>query len=294
MRTGEEECLESLREATARLGESPTKAEYDELDLRPSSTTITRVLGSWNNAKEAAGLETFEQGENGGTEIQPKPDHIELPEGVSWRGLTAQQRWYYKNRRHRIAVKEKRRRGLHRWLYELKRDELDCSDCGEGCPPALDFHHPGPKEHAVSEMANDGYSRASIRAEIAECLVLCANCHRREHHAGPHPSSLPSLDVLETVIAEASGHRARRKRREWLSRYKLDRSGCRYCTVTEPLCLEFHHVGAKRDGIGRLVSHGHTLEEIRNELRNCRLVCANCHRALHSDPPSPAHYDTHK
>jgi len=294
MRTSEAECLESLREAAERLDKSPTKAEYDRLDLRPASTTIKRAFGSWNSAKEEAGLETFEQGENGGQDVRSKPEWVEIPDDAEWGKLTAQQRWYYRNRQYRITVKEDRRRGLHRWLYELKRDEVECTRCGEEHPPALDFHHPGNKERSVSEMVNDGYSKASIRKEITNCLVLCANCHRREHYDGPDPSSLPTRTALEAEIAEQSGHDARAKRREWLVVYKREQDGCSHCPVSDPICLEFHHEGEKRDGVGRLVSHNYRLERIRDETEKCRLVCANCHRRLHFSPPSSTYDDTHK
>jgi hypothetical protein len=52
MRTTERECLDALQEAAERLGKSPTKAEYEELGLRPASATIIRVVGGWNEAKE--------------------------------------------------------------------------------------------------------------------------------------------------------------------------------------------------------------------------------------------------
>lgn len=294
MRTSESECIESLREAAERLEQSPTKAEYDELHLSPSSTTIKRVFGSWNDAKEAAGLEPFDQGENGGTEIQPKPEWVETPDNTAWETLTAQQRWYYKNRRHRIAIKEQRRRGLHRWLYELKRDELACTQCREARPPALDFHHPDSKEQSISEMVNDGHSKATIREEIERCRVLCANCHRREHDQGPAPESLPSRTDIEETLETVSGHDAREKRRTWVLAYKHEQPGCRQCHVTDPVCLEFHHSEQKTESIGRMITHGHQLSDIQAEMQHCELLCANCHRETHFEPPSSEHYDTHK
>lgn len=54
----EEQCIDALHAAADRLGKSPTKAEYEELGLRPASATIMRNLGGWNAAKEAAGLQT--------------------------------------------------------------------------------------------------------------------------------------------------------------------------------------------------------------------------------------------
>lgn len=183
----EAECIDALREAADRIGESPTKTQYEQLDITPSSTSIRRILGGWNAAKEAAGLETYEQGERGGPDVDPKPDWVELPDGTQWEELTGQQRWYYKNRRQRIERKERRRQALRRWLHELKRDELSCVRCGEGRPPCLDFHHTDEKELSVSEMVGYGYSKESIQDEIKECVVLCSNCHRVKHCSPPTP-----------------------------------------------------------------------------------------------------------
>jgi len=63
--TTEGECLEALREAAERLGESPTKAQYEELGMTPASATIMKTVGGWNEAKEQAGLETFDRGATG-------------------------------------------------------------------------------------------------------------------------------------------------------------------------------------------------------------------------------------
>lgn len=185
--TSEADCIHGLREAAERLGESPTKAEYEALGLTPASGTIQRVMGSWNAAKEAAGLETYEQGENGGQDVQPKPDWVDLPSGKEWDELSGNMRWYYKNRERDIAKKDRRRAELRVWLYEYKQGHCACSRCGEGHPAALDFHHTdaADKEMSVSQMVAYGYAVENIRAEIDKCEVLCANCHRKEQYQLP-------------------------------------------------------------------------------------------------------------
>jgi hypothetical protein len=60
-----------------------------------------------------------------------------------------------------------------------------CRGCGFASPvDALEFHHldPAGKEFAISV---DGVPRSwpRIEAELAKCVLLCANCHR-ETHAG--------------------------------------------------------------------------------------------------------------
>lgn len=286
MRTTEQECLDALQNAAERLGKSPTKAEYEELDLRPASTTIIRLLGSWNRAKERANLETYRRGEFGGTDIQPKPSHVNLPESVEWKSLSAQQRWYYKNRQHRIEVKEARREALKKWFYDLKRNELECSECGEGTPPALDLHHDGAKKFDVSEMVNDGFSKERIRTEISRCTPLCANCHRKEHYSGPDPSALGTLDDIAERAADAPTKEGRKLRLRWLLAYRRDSNGCSHCDTAFPPCLDFHHEEEKQMRVGQMVSFDYSIPEIQEEIDKCILLCANCHRVEHHNPPT--------
>ncbi|WP_425604265.1 homing endonuclease associated repeat-containing protein [Natrinema gelatinilyticum] len=56
-----QDCISSLREAVRKLETSPTQAEYRELGLSPCVTHICDIVGGWNKAKRAAGIETYEQ-----------------------------------------------------------------------------------------------------------------------------------------------------------------------------------------------------------------------------------------
>jgi hypothetical protein len=59
-----------------------------------------------------------------------------------------------------------------------------CSKCGEIFPHYVyDFHHIGSlkKDFAISE-AIKSVSAEVIASEVAKCILLCANCHRIEHH----------------------------------------------------------------------------------------------------------------
>ena len=56
-----------------------------------------------------------------------------------------------------------------------------CVDCGESDPIVLEFDHvTSTKRFDVSRMIYIGRSIASIDAEIAKCVIRCANCHRRK------------------------------------------------------------------------------------------------------------------
>ena len=63
------------------------------------------------------------------------------------------------------------------------RAGLRCLDCGESDTVCLDFHHLNPalKDYSVSELINKRYSAKKIEEEIAKCVVLCSNCHRKLH-----------------------------------------------------------------------------------------------------------------
>ena len=281
MPTTEADCLDALRRAAERLGESPTKAQYEGLDIRPSSTTIRRVVGGWNEAKERAGLGTYSQDDGGGTEIRPKPDSVTIPDGEDWEDLTPQQRWYYKNRGHRIETKERRRLELRAWFTRLKRGRFACERCGEDRPAALDFHHPDSKDIGVSQMVNHGYSKRRIREEIDRCVVLCANCHRTKHREAS-PSAIHGEQRRQrTRGSEPPDPDVREKRRSWVMRHKRESDGCARCDVSDPICLDFHHPAAKTAGISRMLSQRYPLEAIRREVDDCVLLCANCHRVEH-------------
>lgn len=185
----EKECLEALREAKERLGETPSRKQYEGLDLTPSATTIMRLFDSWNAAKERAGLETLSPGassERHGNEVRPKPEDVDLPAEKNWYELTPRQRWYYEHRALEIERANRRIEELVQWFHRLKRDEYDCADCGEGHPACIEFHHPNDdKTEGVAKMVHNGYGRDRVRAEIEKCVPLCANCHARRHYEPP-------------------------------------------------------------------------------------------------------------
>ena len=56
-----------------------------------------------------------------------------------------------------------------------------CVDCGIKDPIVLEFDHViGVKRLDLSTMVSGGYSLGPIKAEIAKCVIRCANCHLRK------------------------------------------------------------------------------------------------------------------
>ena len=58
---------------------------------------------------------------------------------------------------------------------------VGCKCCEETTIACLDFHHldKNKKDLNVSKMR--GYNDKKVLAEIAKCVVLCSNCHRKVH-----------------------------------------------------------------------------------------------------------------
>jgi hypothetical protein len=82
----------------------------------------------------------------------------------------------------RSRLARRYRNGLY--IFNYLR-EHPCVLCGEDDPVVLDFDHLHDKTREVTLIAIMS-GMANLRAEMAKCRVLCANCHRRETagHAG--------------------------------------------------------------------------------------------------------------
>ena len=88
---------------------------------------------------------------------------------------------WYKNNKHKVKEYHKTKYAKDRqWMDEFL-SSAKCSHCVESDPRCLDFHHVLPKgrEKSVSSMLI--YSKERILKEISKCIILCANCHRKEH-----------------------------------------------------------------------------------------------------------------
>lgn len=75
-----------------------------------------------------------------------------------------------------IRDRKKRKRNQDFILEYLKTHY--CVDCGEDDPVVLEFDHLRDKEENISDLINQRKSLKRIKAEIAKCEVVCANCHR--------------------------------------------------------------------------------------------------------------------
>jgi 5-methylcytosine-specific restriction endonuclease McrA len=108
----------------------------------------------------------------------------------------AEKRTYKERRTYLIKAVQRRREKVRLMAVSYKGGR--CQVCGyDRCIEALEFHHldPTQKDFGISKK---GYTRSweKVKAEIAKCTLLCANCHR-EIHAGT--LQLPQVTVVEKL-----------------------------------------------------------------------------------------------
>jgi len=73
------------------------------------------------------------------------------------------------------------------------------------------------------------------------------------------------------------------KIREWLFDLKSTLK-CNRCSEDDFVCLDFHHIDPKEKeiGISEAIRQGWAKDRILKEVDKCEVLCANCHRKLHS------------
>lgn len=94
-----------------------------------------------------------------------------------------------------VGYAKKRRAQFAAEIDEYKR-ERGCECCPENEPCCLDFHHrdTGDKNDNVATMMRDS-GQASVWREIAKCVILCANCHRKLHKGLVTPKDRETVDA---------------------------------------------------------------------------------------------------
>lgn len=84
-----------------------------------------------------------------------------------------------------MALSSQERNARHRAVkYSIIEDAKSgpCTSCGGRFPAcAMDLHHRDPESKATPRGGLLTLGTAALRAEIAKCDLLCANCHRIHH-----------------------------------------------------------------------------------------------------------------
>ena len=167
----------------------------------------------------------------------------------------------------------RRRRREARAFIEDHFNTHPCCDCGVTDPLVLEFDHVGVKRANVSVLRGDGISLHRIRREIANCEVVCVNCHRMRTAVRGRSWRLDPGGAERTPALT----RGERRNMAYL-RDLLTRSRCVDCGEARLTVLEFDHVGDKCGNVTELARRGCSLEALQAEISNCEIRCGNCHR----------------
>ena len=94
---------------------------------------------------------------------------------------------YHRHKEYYTARNKVRKTSRREFVNSLKIS--GCSRCPEKHVACLEFHHldPSQKDITLSMSATNGWSFERIEKEAAKCILLCANCHRKEHYEQRHP-----------------------------------------------------------------------------------------------------------
>lgn len=90
--------------------------------------------------------------------------------------------WKYRDsmcKQCRLAYGNARRRAIKQQAVEYLGGK--CQRCGLVDDPCVyDFHHLDPTEKDFS-IGKNALKFESIKKELDKCILLCSNCHRKEH-----------------------------------------------------------------------------------------------------------------
>ena len=181
----------------------------------------------------------------------------------------SQKKYYLENKAKYVEERKIRRRRNKEYVESLK---TQCSSCGLDDKMCLDFHHLDSKFKNVSQLVNDATTLEKIKCEIDKCDVLCANCHKKHHLA----------EELSDGSDWVGFNKSRIEKRKWFIDLILN-SNCINCNEHDRRCLEFHHLRDKLFEISYLITSGHSLNFLKEEIAKCEILCSNCHRQKHGE-----------
>lgn len=178
----------------------------------------------------------------------------------------AQRKHYLQNKNKFAKRREDRRKENKQVAHSLK---TKCVTCGESDSVCLDFHHKRDKKDTVAHLIRES-TVDQIYEEVEKCVVVCANCHNKIHRP---------LHITDG--SDWNGFNpARVAKRSWFIDF-LEIQECQRCGEADNRCLEFHHIKDKRFNISCLLTSGHSLSFLKEEIGRCEILCSNCHRKEH-------------
>jgi DNA-directed RNA polymerase subunit M/transcription elongation factor TFIIS len=168
-------------------------------------------------------------------------------------------------------ARDKRRAVARAYIVELLLAGA-CTDCGSRDPAVLEFDHVGAKRTEVGKLVREAYRLERIKAEIEQCELVCANCHRRR-------TALRARSWrLDPAWRSTLCTRPLRRRNFLFLLSYLATHPCVDCSENDPVVLDFDHIGEKTAGVVQLAGQERPLAALKDEIAECEVRCANCHR----------------
>jgi hypothetical protein len=163
-----------------------------------------------------------------------------------------------------------RRRAAARQLVLSTLASGRCADCKLRDPVVFEFDHIATKTAEISKLVHEGYRLARIEKELAGCVLVCANCHRRRTAVRKQAWRVdPDMHSVKRPL--------QRRNLRFLGACLQD-SSCVDCGETDPVVLDFDHIGPKRHSVVWLAFSEYSIAALAHEIARCEIRCANCHR----------------
>jgi hypothetical protein len=102
----------------------------------------------------------------------------------------------------------------------------------------------------------------------------CKTCMREQDNGKYAIDEIRRKKIRETANTKVKWNR------EYIQRIKKI-FNCRKCGEKRWYVLDFHHLGSKDIEISNLLHSSYSIQRIKDEIRKCIILCANCHREEH-------------
>tara|TARA_R110002050_G_scaffold65566_2_gene141889 strand:+ start:5346 stop:5816 length:471 start_codon:yes stop_codon:yes gene_type:complete len=92
---------------------------------------------------------------------------------------------------------------IYNWVNKYK-SKIGCEACGEKDSRCLQLHHrdSSNKKKSVATLIGGGYIFKTVKAEVAKCEVLCANCHSIHHHEERRSKDWGAGKYVDNIISD--------------------------------------------------------------------------------------------
>lgn len=136
-----------------------------------------------------------------------------------------------------------------------------CIKCNETELATLCCHHVDPSTKSFKVFEKLDSNIHDMLEESKKCILLCHNCHTEHHHSTQKPQKIKLLDYLGVCSCEECG-------------YSNNMSS-----------LHFHHRANKNFQVSSYYFNvsSDIPDEIKQELKLCKVLCSNCHAKAHFD-----------